>query len=168
MPNPTLPVLPAILSFLVNGATVKVQSKPNKERTRIWYGGGVTIKRFVKDLSLVEGLLNAMTVGVNGVELKASNPAHLSEPSVYPKGHAKEGQVKPNTGGNWTRTAAGSITLKDIEGDEHRFTAMVTVTYLPQKGFKVNARAIPQASAATAEIEGDLFAGVESDAFVEA
>lgn len=160
----SLPNLPATIDITVNGAAQTITGKPNKENTRMWYSGSRVIDQRT---SSPEKALGKVTAAFAGEVLKAGE-VHQSAAQVYRAGHPKAGQVRPNTGGNWTVTHSGSIELQDAKsGDVHRFTLMVTVTYVDSKGFVVSCKAIPQAVRA-ATIVGDEPSFVDDDDLVPA
>lgn len=137
----TLPTLSATISVTVNGANCTISGRPNKAKTRIWYSGSKVVDQRTAS---PDKALAKINVAYNDDVLKAGEP-HVSAPQVFRAGHAKAGQSKPNTGGNWTVTHSAVIDLADSTGASHRFTLMVTVTYVAEKGFVVSAKAIPQA-----------------------
>lgn len=137
----SLPTLPATIAVEVNGVPQSITGKPNKEGTRIWYSGARVVDQRTTDPAAA---LKNVSVSYGGEVLKRSDP-HVSAPQVFRSGHPKAGQAKPNTGGNWTTTSSGVIDLAEPTGTVHRFTLMVTVTYVVDRGFVVSAKAIPQA-----------------------
>lgn len=80
---------------------------------------------------------------------------HLADPSVYRKGHKKEGQVIPGSGG-WTVTHSASIVLED-DGRKRRFTLLVTFIQ-KDDGVELRVSALLQSSANTARTSGLEFA----------
>lgn len=151
----SLPKLPSTLTVLVNGAECTITGKPNKAGTRIWYSGSALIEELVSDASAI---LSGIVVAFDGEVLKAGE-VHTSAPRLYGRDHAKAGQAMPNTGGNLTVTHSQTLVLVDGK-DSYPFTLMVTVTYVEGKGFRVSAKAIPQAEReATMSVSGLSFAG---------
>lgn len=110
------------------------------------------------------------------IELVASKEGvHTSNPSTYRVGHAKAGQIIPNTGGNRTLTFTKVVEIaeRDAEGAEgalHRYTAMVSITRVIHKtdeegkvikggkdnGYRVSARIIPRAAGGGNVVNADF------------
>lgn len=136
-----LPVLPDSLTVEVNGAPQVIAAKPNKEGSRIWYNGRKVVAQMTTDPATA---LGKVSVRFNGVDLVSKEGVHVSEPQKYAAGHAKAGQNKPNTGGNWTVTHSAVIDLVDKRTDQVlRYTLIITVTYVENTGFVISAKAIP-------------------------
>lgn len=153
----TLPTLPESITVEISGQPLVIEGKPNKEGSRIWYEEKGLVPELVAPDAVVPALA-AIAVTYEGNALNAGE-VHVSAPSKYRKGHEKQGQVVPNTGGNQTVTHSSSITLTDEGGKEFGYTLMVTVTYLDGKGFKINAKALSQTQS-TKVISGLSFAAV--------
>ncbi len=156
----SLPKLPSTLTVLVNGAECQIAGKPNNAKTRIWYSGSTLVEELVANAA---DLLAKIAVSFNGTVLKAGD-VHTSAPRLYGRDHAKAGQAMPNTGGNLTVTHSLVISLVDeTTGEKIPFTLMVTVTYVADKGFRVTAKAIPQAEREpTMVVSGLSFAGASA------
>lgn len=151
----SLPKLPSSITVQVNGSPLALAGKPNKEGSRIWFEESGLVPELIDDAELVRAALESTSVSFEGSALNAGE-VHVSEPRKYSAKHEKAGQVVPNTGGNQTVTHSLSIVLNDADGGEHRYTLMVTVTYVAAKGFRINAKAI--ANKATKVLTGVSFA----------
>lgn len=160
MATASLPKLPTALFVEVNGFELELVGKPNKAETGIWFeGDGIVPETFELDgdgeprpaadiEKDITAALSSVTVVFDGTTLNAGE-VHISEPRKYGKNHAKAGQVIPSTGGNWTVTHSAVVVITDADEDVHRYTLMVTATYLANKGISVYRKALrtPQGKA---------------------
>lgn len=152
----TLPILPASITVDVNGTPCTILGRPNKAQTRVWYSGSIVIAEKVDDPTPI---LTALTTSYAGETLKKGE-VHPSQPRMYAATSPNAGKVIPGTGGNMTVTHSTVLELSEVGKADttHRFTLMVTVTYVAKKGFVVSVKAIPQAEReATLVVEGLSF-----------
>lgn len=110
--------------------TISAERLVNKAKTRYWYNAFTPLVALPGDDPMT-ALAALPTISVAKVELKAGVP-HISQPGKNGRG-----------GGNPTVTHSGSI---EVEG--HKFTVMVTVTFVDKgekgKGYRISAKAMNQ------------------------
>lgn len=132
--------LPPVVSVNINDATITASPQLSKAGN-IWYEARVE-GEIADDKSIEQALLEAMVMfdgeavppASRNVDENGRRIVRVSEPQKYRKGHAKEGQTVPNTGGNQTITFYRTL---PHFGDAPGYVLRVTLTGIEKNGKNV-------------------------------